>query len=232
MKLMYGCSILCSKPVKVAISSATRSWKTVTSSSASIWVSWLVGLGRGRGRGRGRGDGRGRGRAGAAQGQAGPLGPPDVPGPSRLRARSARGAAAEANRTLDESVDRGEVTEESFREKTGKEKQKEKEKEKRKERQKEKQKENSNKAYRAVRRKKRKLLRTRRVKKELVYVRDCAAFLEFVREERGIPAEEAMVRLAIDAGQGSLKVVANLFNRYYPHAKEVPCPSCLYMDNL
>ena len=115
------------------------------------------------------------------------------------------------------------MTEESFREKT---------RNKRKEKQKEKQKEKSTKADRAVRRKKRKLLRTRRVKKELVYVTDCAAFLELVREERGIPAEEAMVRLAIDAGQGSLKVVANLFNRYYPHAKEVPCPSCLYMDNL
>ena len=70
-------------------------------------------------------------------------------------------------------------------------------------------------ARRPSKKKKRKNLKTRTVKMELVYVRECAAFLETVREERGIPAEEAMVRLAIDGGQGSLKVVANLFKRYF-----------------
>ena len=156
----------------------------------------------GAGRGRGRGGGRGRSRAGAGQVLAGPLGPPQVPGPSGTRARSTRGAAAEANRTLDESVDRGEVVEEQCRNK-GKKKEPEK-------------KAQTDGARRpSKKKKKRKNLKTRTVKSELVFVRECGAFLETVREERGIPAEEDMVRLAIDGGQGSLKVVANLFNRYF-----------------
>ena len=100
-------------------------------------------------------------------------------------------------------MDRGEVTEESCKEKTrGKSKRKEQEKPAQ-----------TDGARRPSKKKKRKLLKTRTVKKELVFVRECAAFLETIREERGIPVEEAMVRLAIDGGQGSLKVVANLFNR-------------------
>ena len=51
------------------------------------------------------------------------------------------------------------------------------------------------------------------VKKPLVYVNNVPAFLEFVRLERGLTAEETMIRIGIDAGQGSLKVVANVFSK-------------------
>ena len=113
-------------------------------------------------------------------------------------------AAEEADRTLEESFDRGEIVEEQ-------------EKSSRKRRQHQ----HQNAIRKAAKtrqpakgkRKKKKILKTRTVKKELVSVKDVAAFLEMVRVERDIPAEEAMVRLAIDGGQGSLKVVANIFSR-------------------
>ena len=162
-----------------------------------------------KGRGRGRG-GRARqerqvaiGRAGRAQGQVFVAPPPPVVTPGG-RVRSRRAAAEEADRTLEESFDRGEIVEEQ-------------EKSSRKRRQHQ----HQNAIRKAAKtrqpakgkRKKKKILKTRTVKKELVSVKDVAAFLEMVRVERDIPAEEAMVRLAIDGGQGSLKVVANIFSR-------------------
>ena len=116
--------------------------------------------------------------------------------------RMRRGAAEEADRTLDESFDRGEIVEQQKKSK------------KKKQHQQQMQLKKAAKKRKPSSRKKKKIMRSRTVKKELVYVRDVAAFLEMVREERGIPVDEAMVRLAIDGGQGSLKIVANLFSRY------------------
>ena len=118
--------------------------------------------------------------------------------------RMRKGAAEEADRTLDESFDRGEIVEQE--EQTSK---------KRKLHQQQMRiKKAAKKRKPSSRKKKKKNMRSRTVKKELVYAKDVAAFLEMVREERGIPEDEAMVRLAIDGGQGSLKIVANLFSRY------------------
>ena len=113
-----------------------------------------------------------------------------------------RGAAVEADKTLDESFDRGEIILE--KKKSNKRQQHQQKKTLRMA---------AKKRPQARGRRKRKIMKTRTVKKELVYVKDVAAFLEMVREERDIPVDEAMVRLAIDGGQGSLKIVANLFSR-------------------
>ena len=160
-----------------------------------------------------RGQGVVRGRGGRAQGQlfVEPLQPclaTTQPGSSSSRVRVRRGAALEANRTLDESYDRGEIVEEAKKKKSRKKLEHEQQKVIRQ----------AGKKRPAIKKKKKKkkakIMKSRIVQKELVYVKDVAAFLEMVRLERSIAPEDAMVRLAIDAGQGSLKVVANLFNRY------------------
>ena len=61
--------------------------------------------------------------------------------------------------------------------------------------------------------KKKKKFKTILVMKPLVYITNVPAFLEMVREARGLTAEETMVRIGIDAGQGSLKVVASVFSK-------------------
>ena len=159
-----------------------------------------VGKGGGRGRGRGRGRGTVRGRGGAAQGQTVDLLPPP-----EVRRRPRREAAALADISLEQSVDKGEMLEKDCeaREINGPKKKKVKKTAK-----------PDPKIRTKKSKKKKKVYETIKVRKPLVYVTNVAAFLEMIREERGIPAEECMVRLAIDAGQGSLKVVANLFNRY------------------
>ena len=152
------------------------------------------------GRGGGSGRGRVRGRGGAAQGQA-----VDLPPPTEVRRRPRREAAAMADISLEQSVDKGEMSEKDCQAGESRKRKKVVKKTKKAVVKKQPRK----------RKKKAKVYETIRKKKPLVYVTNVAAFLEMVREERGIPAEECMVRLAIDAGQGSLKVVANLFNRYY-----------------
>ena len=61
--------------------------------------------------------------------------------------------------------------------------------------------------------KKMKKMKTVIVTKPLVYLTDLPSFFEDVRVARGLTAEETMVRVGIDAGQGSLKVVANVFSK-------------------
>ena len=61
--------------------------------------------------------------------------------------------------------------------------------------------------------KKKKKMKTVIVTKPLVYLTDLPSFFEDVRVARGLTAEETMVRVGIDAGQGSLKVVANVFSK-------------------
>ena len=144
------------------------------------------------------------GRGGRAQGQTFIVPPPPaqpvaVPGGSRVRMR--RGAAEEADRTLAESFNRGEIVEQQKKSK------------KKKQHQQQMQLKKAAKKKKPSRKKKKKVMRWKTFKKELVYVKDVAAFLEIVREERGIPVDEAIVRLAIDGGQGLLKIVANLFSR-------------------
>ena len=156
--------------------------------------------GREGGRGGGSGRGRVRGRGGAAQGQAVELLPPP-----EVRRRPRREAAVLADISLEQSVDKGEMSEKDCQAGENRKRKKVVKKTKKA----------GVKKQPRKRKKKVKIYETIRKKKPLVYVKDVAAFLEMVREERGIPAEECMVRLAIDAGQGSLKVVANLFNRYY-----------------
>lgn len=59
----------------------------------------------------------------------------------------------------------------------------------------------------------RKKYKRQRVKKTLVFVKDIEGFLKLIQTEREIPAENMMVRVSIDAGQGSLKVMANVFDK-------------------
>ena len=47
----------------------------------------------------------------------------------------------------------------------------------------------------------------------LVYVENVPAFLEYVRAARQIPEKDAMIRISMDGGQGSLKIIANIFSR-------------------
>ena len=61
--------------------------------------------------------------------------------------------------------------------------------------------------------KKKKKMKVVLVKKPLVYITNVPAFLEMIRVERGLTAEETMIRIGIDAGQGSLKIVANVFSK-------------------
>ena len=63
------------------------------------------------------------------------------------------------------------------------------------------------------RKKKKKKMKTVIVVKPLVYITNVPAFLEMVRVSRGLSVEETIVRIGIDAGQGSLKIVANVFSK-------------------
>lgn len=49
-------------------------------------------------------------------------------------------------------------------------------------------------------------------KKELVFVNDLSGMIEYICNERGIHPTQAMVRVGIDSGASSLKVVMNILN--------------------
>ena len=46
---------------------------------------------------------------------------------------------------------------------------------------------------------------------DLVYVRDPVKFINYVIEERGLDKSKVLVRLGLDGGQGSFKVIASIF---------------------
>ena len=128
--------------------------------------------------------------------------------------RSKRGAAAEADRTMEESFEKGDL---SFSKEEKKDFKKPSTKRKasieRKERQTEKKKRKINETGEKKKRKKKKKMKTVIVSKPLSYCTNVPGILESVRVARGLSKEETMVRIGIDAGQGSLKVVANVFSK-------------------
>ena len=83
----------------------------------------------------------------------------------------------------------------------------------RKERQTEKKKRKINETGEKKKRKKKKKMKTVIVSKPLTYCTNVPGILESVRVARGLSKEETMVQIGIDAGQGSLKVVANVFSK-------------------
>ena len=137
----------------------------------------------------------------------------ETPAPP-VAGRSKRGAAAEADRTMEESFEKGDL---SFSKEEKKDFKKPSTKRKasiaRKERQNEKKKRKMNETGEKKRRKKKKKMKTVIVSKPLVYCTNVPGILESVRVARGLSKEETMVRIGIDAGQGSLKVVANVFSK-------------------
>ena len=56
------------------------------------------------------------------------------------------------------------------------------------------------------------------VQKDLVYVKDPSDLIMHICDERNIILQEAMVRIGIDGGQSSLKVVMNIFDPNEPEA--------------
>ena len=56
------------------------------------------------------------------------------------------------------------------------------------------------------------------VKKDLVYVKDPSDLIMHICDERNIVLQEAMIRIGIDGGQSSLKVVMNIFDPNEPEA--------------
>ena len=137
----------------------------------------------------------------------------ETPAPP-VAGRSKRGAAAEADRTMEESFEKGDL---SFSKEEKKDFKKPSTKRKasiaRKERQNEKKKRKMNETGEKKKRKKKKKMKTVIVSKPLVYCTNVPGILESVRVARGLSKEETMVRIGIDAGQGSLKVVANVFSK-------------------
>ena len=155
-----------------------------------------------------------------------PVSDPPAPEPPAARSqappqrpaagRSKRGAAEEANRTMEESFEKGDL---SFSREENKAFKKPSRKRKASLERREKQTEGKKKRRRMnetgekKKRKKKKKMKTVIVVKPLVYITNMPAFLEMVRVARGLSVEETMVRIGIDAGQGSLKVVANVFSK-------------------
>jgi hypothetical protein len=137
----------------------------------------------------------------------------ETPAPP-VAGRSKRGAAAEADRTMEESFEKGDL---SFSKEEKKDFKKPSTKRKasiaRNERQNEKKKRKMNETGEKKKRKKKKKMTTVIVSKPLVYCTNVPGILESVRVARGLSKEETMVRIGIDAGQGSLKVVANVFSK-------------------
>ena len=56
---------------------------------------------------------------------------------------------------------------------------------------------------------------TSNVMLDLVYLKDPVAFIEHVIKERGLDKEKVLVRIGLDGGQGSFKVVASVFETDY-----------------
>ena len=54
-----------------------------------------------------------------------------------------------------------------------------------------------------------------KVKLDLVYVKDPVKFIDYVIEERGLDKSKVLVRLGLDGGQGSFKVIASIFETDY-----------------
>ena len=141
--------------------------------------------------------------------------PPATP-QSPASGRSKRGAAMEASKSMEESFEKGDL---SFSKEENKEFKKPSTKRKRSVEGKKKKLEQKKKKLKVSetegkkKKKKKKKMKTVLVMKPLVYITNVPAFLEMVREARGLTAEETMVRIGIDAGQGSLKVVANVFSK-------------------
>ena len=50
---------------------------------------------------------------------------------------------------------------------------------------------------------------------DLVYVKDPVKFIDYVIEERGLDKSKVLVRLGLDGGQGSFKVIASIFETDY-----------------
>ena len=50
-----------------------------------------------------------------------------------------------------------------------------------------------------------------KVVKDLVFLKDPAAFVDHIVEERGLERDQVMVRVGLDGGQGSFKVVVSIF---------------------
>ena len=151
--------------------------------------------------------GRQQGKGGGGREEQGEAG-----GSGVQQGRSRRGAAMEASQSMEESFDKGELSfskEESASFK--KPSRKRKKSQERAKKQKEKKQKVQGKG--AKKKKKKKKMKMIVVKKPLVYVTNVPAFLEMIRLERGLTAEETMIRIGIDAGQGSLKVVANMFSK-------------------
>ena len=63
--------------------------------------------------------------------------------------------------------------------------------------------------------KKAKSSKVTKVKLDLVYVKDPASFIKHVITEMGLEKEKVMVRVGLDGGQGSFKVVVLIFETDY-----------------
>ena len=48
--------------------------------------------------------------------------------------------------------------------------------------------------------------------RDVVYVRDVSAFVQFVIKERGLDPKKTTVRVGLDGGQDTFKVVASIFD--------------------
>ena len=53
------------------------------------------------------------------------------------------------------------------------------------------------------------------VKRDLVFVKEPAKFIEHIISERGLNKEKLMVRIGLDGGQGTFKVVVSIFETDY-----------------
>ena len=54
-----------------------------------------------------------------------------------------------------------------------------------------------------------------KVMRDLVFLKDPVGFIDHVIQERGLDKEKVMVRIGLDGGQGSFKVVASVFETDY-----------------
>ena len=60
------------------------------------------------------------------------------------------------------------------------------------------------------------------VERDLVFLKDPVSFIEHVIQERGLKRDKVIVRIGLDGGQGSFKVVASVFETDYDPAIERP----------
>ena len=130
--------------------------------------------------------------------------------PAAAPRRSRRGAAQEADKSMEESFEKGDLSLSKDEEQMFKKPCRKRKISKKKERSEKKRKVGEGDGKKKEKKKK---MKTVIVTKPLVYLTDLPSFFEDVRVARGLTAEETMVRVGIDAGQGSLKVVANVFSK-------------------